>query len=91
MPSHAISHSLEQIIDFVKKMLPNPKIIHHRNQLKHYRTIIHKFNDIHDSVLIDIDFSENLKVPVKFEIQSLDWSHVDEERWCEIISSLSYS
>ena len=28
-----------------------------------------------DSLFIDIDFSENLKLPVKFEPQSLHWCH----------------
>ena len=28
-----------------------------------------------DSLIIDTDFSENLKLPVKFEPQSLHWCH----------------
>ena len=51
------------------------KIIHHRNQLKHYRNTIHTFKEQFDAVSIDIDFAENLTVPVKFEPQSLHWSH----------------
>lgn len=68
------SLALSDVVDFVDKMLP--KIIHHRNQLKHYRTVIHKFKELNDYIDIDIDFSENLKVPVKYEPQSMHWSHL---------------
>ena len=61
------------LLEFLSSMLS--KIIHHRNQLRHYRSTIHQFNDHFDTLLIDIDFSENLSIPVKFEPQSLHWSH----------------
>ena len=60
------------VIDFIAQWLP--KIMHHRNQLKHYRNTIHSLRD-NFNVSLDIDFSENLKVPIKSEPQSLHWSH----------------
>ena len=61
--------NVEFILDFISNLLP--KIINHRNQLKHYRHSIKTFHELN----IDIDFSENLSVPVKYEPQSLHWSH----------------
>ena len=61
------------VISFIEDFLP--KFIHHRNQLKNYRSTIHNFHDKFDAVFIDIDFSENLKIPIKYEPQSLHWSH----------------
>ena len=52
-----------------------PKIINHRNHLRHYRSTINEFREFYDNILIDIDFSENLSIPVKFEPQSLHWCH----------------
>ena len=65
--------NIEFILDFISNLLP--KIINHRNQLKHYRYSIKSFHDLFDALNIDIDFSENLLVPVKYEPQSLHWSH----------------
>ena len=64
---------MEFITSFISKLLA--KIIHHRNQLKHYRTCIKIFKEYFDILSIDVDFSENLTVPVKFEPQSMHWSH----------------
>ena len=61
------------ILDFVSDLLA--KSLHHRNHLKHYRNTIHEFRDNVNQISIDVDFSENLSVPVKFEPQSLHWSH----------------
>lgn len=64
---------LKFITTFINGMLN--KIIHHRNQLRHYRTLINAFKEHFNTLVIDIDFSENLSVPVKYEPQSLHWSH----------------
>ena len=40
-----------------------------------YRNTESIFESLFDSVLIDIDFAENLTVPVKYEPQSLHWCH----------------
>ena len=61
------------ILSFIEKTMP--KIIHHRNQLKHFRTSMGKFRNIFNTVMIDIDFSKNLSIPVKYESQSLHWAH----------------
>ena len=70
-PIHSQS-SLKDIVHFTTKNLP--KVIHHCNQLKNYQNSIHKFKDSHDAVMIDIDFSEKLKVPLKFKAQSQNWN-----------------
>ena len=51
------------------------KIIHHRNQLLHYKSFIKTFKEHFDTVSLDTDFSENLSIHVKFETQLLQWSH----------------
>ena len=61
------------IISFIEKTMP--KIIHNRNQLKHFRTSMGKFQNIFNTVMTDIDFSENISIPVKYEPQSLHWAH----------------
>ena len=62
------------ITNFINEQLT--KITHHRNQLKHYRSIINDVKDhFLDDISIDMDFSENLSIPVKFEPQSLQWFH----------------
>ncbi|XP_066932940.1 uncharacterized protein [Clytia hemisphaerica] len=65
--------SLEFITQFIEKQLAS--IIHHRNQLKHYRKTLSMFKERFDTILLDVDFSENLSIPVKYEPQSLHWSH----------------
>ena len=61
------------VIDLIAQWLR--KIMHHRNQLNHYRNTIHSFRDNFNAVFLDTDFSENLKVQIKSEPQSLNWSH----------------
>ena len=65
--------SLDGIVQFINSFLPT--IINHRNHLQHYRIAITNVRAMFDSLFIDIDFSENLKLPVKFEPQSLHWCH----------------
>ena len=67
------SKSMKGIIDFMAALLP--KIIHHRNHLRHYRNSITTFRENFNAVFIDIDFSENLSIPVHKEPQSLHWQH----------------
>lgn len=66
--------NLKYIVNFISDLLPI--IIHHRNHLKHYRNTSKIFKESFDAVCyLDIDFSENLTIPVKYEPQSLHWSH----------------
>lgn len=60
------------IINFLSNLLP--KFINHRNHLKHYRSTIKILREQYD-LFLDIDFSENLSVPIKYEPQSCHWSH----------------
>lgn len=59
------------LADFFESFLDN--IMHHRNILKHFRSTHERFIDLFDSIYLDIDFSENLTIPVKHEPQSLHW------------------
>ena len=61
------------IMNFISERLS--KIINHRNHLKHYRNTIKEFREHFDTIALDVDFSENLSIPVQFEPQSLHWSH----------------
>lgn len=54
---------MKQILDFLSEQLP--KIIRYINQLKHYRTVIHKFEYHFGCTGVDIDFSKNLSIPGK--------------------------
>ena len=63
----------DEIANFISNIFA--KIVYHRNQLKYYRNIIAIFTESFDASFVVIDFSENLSVPVKFEPQSLHWSH----------------
>ena len=54
---------MKQILDFLSEQLP--KIIRYINQLKHYRTVIHKLKDHFGYTDVDIDFSKNFSIPVK--------------------------
>ena len=57
--------NLSFITEFLEKRLSS--IIHHCNQLKHYRSCLNLFKEDTNGVYIDADFSENLSVPVKYE------------------------
>lgn len=63
--------SMKEIISFAEALLPT--IIHHRNHLRHYRNSINTFRENFHALSLDIDFSENLQLPVKFEPQSMHW------------------
>jgi len=68
-----IPATLEHLVKFLDDILFH--IINHRNHLRHYRNVINTFVVLHEGVYIDVDFSENLSVPVKCEPQSLHWGH----------------
>ena len=63
--------SLPDIASFADSILPS--IINHHNHLHHYRNAIHSFKDNFNVTYLDIDYSENLSIPVKFEPQSMHW------------------
>ena len=60
---------LSFMTEFLEKRLS--RIIHHRNQLKHYRSCLSLFKENIIGAYIDADFLENLPVPVKYEPQDL--------------------
>ena len=43
--------------------------------LRHYRKMIKPLTDALNAIHMDIDFADNLTVPVKYEPQSLHWAH----------------
>ena len=63
---------LSFIIDFISQWLS--KIIHW-NQIRHYWNTITGFREHFSILLMNIDFSENLQVPVNFEPLSPHSSH----------------
>ena len=62
------------ILTFLKSILP--KIIHHCNHLCHICHCIAELDEIFKHFgSTDIDFSENLTVPIKYEPKSLNWCY----------------
>ena len=62
------------LIQFLKDILPGA--VHHRNMLRLYRNLKHRFIENLQCVYIDIDFSENLTIGIKWEPQSCHWCKV---------------
>ena len=67
------SANIECLLEEMHNILPD--ILNHQNHLRHYRNTVKIVRDNFDAVFIDIDFSENLTLPAKYEPQSLHWSH----------------
>ena len=63
--------TMNDILEFIDTFLV--RFIHHRNELKHFRTTVHVIRQEFQSLWLDVDLSENLSVPVDKEIQSLHW------------------
>ena len=64
---------LKEMASFTDALLP--EITYHQNMLKLYRSSIKMFYQLFPAVHLDIDFSENLTIEVKFEPLSLHWVH----------------
>ena len=62
---------LKEMASFTDALLP--EITYHQNMLKLYRSSIKMFYQLFPAVHLDIDFSENLTIEVKFEPLSLHW------------------
>ena len=60
------------LTQFLSDLLPS--MIFHRNHLKYFRNVITSFRENFEC-LIEIDFSEKLRVPLKYEPQSVLWNH----------------
>ena len=67
-----VNADLKYIIEFISTILPI--IIHHRNELKHFRSVVKEFSVTYQSIHIDMDYSENLAIPMKSQPQSLYWT-----------------
>lgn len=57
------------LLDYISKCFP--KIINHKNHLKNHYNTIHLFREHFNTIYFDKNFSENTKIPVKFESQFL--------------------
>lgn len=64
--------NMKDLLVHLENMLPN--ILHHRNKLRHFRNAIGILSEKIDFIEIDIDFSENLTIPLHKEPQDLHWS-----------------
>eukprot|EP00794_Sanderia_malayensis_P019611 gene19611-21542_t len=64
--------TLEYIHGFIEDIMPN--VIYHRNMLRLYRNVKSIFLEFFSCVYMDVDFSENLTIGIKWEPQSLHWS-----------------
>ena len=71
LPPKKVQASGKFLVQFLRDILPN--FVHHRNMLKLYRNLKHKFLDAMKAIYIDTDFSENLTVGIRWEPQSLHW------------------
>ena len=60
--------------------------------LPHYRKTIKPLTDALNAAYMDIDFTENLTVPLKYETQSLHWAQESKSiHWTLFIQVLSKS
>ena len=66
--------NLSFITEFLEKRLSS-SITHNCNQHKHYRSCLSSSKESIIGAYIDVDFSENLSVPVKYEPLDLHWLH----------------
>ena len=64
--------NLAFIITFLADLLP--KIIHHRNELQNFRSVVPEFNGLFNGVYLDLDIAENLTIPMKHSPQSMYWA-----------------
>ena len=46
------------LVKFVSDLLP--EIIHHRNELKYFRSVVKIFHTMYNSIYIDMDYSERI-------------------------------
>jgi len=51
------------LLGFLKELMP--KLIHHRNELKHFGSVVSVFHQMFYGVHLDLDYSENLTIPLK--------------------------
>ena len=59
------------LLSFIDELLP--EIINHRNMLKLHRSVNAEFKNLFSSAVMDVDFSENLALGIKWEPQFLHW------------------
>ena len=60
------------IITFLSEQLA--KIIHHRNEFKNFRSVVSEFNGLFKGIYLDLDYAENLTIPMKEQPQSMYWT-----------------
>ena len=73
LEQETVKADINAVLEFIDQLLP--RIIHHRNHLRHYRNCVKSYAINNDCVELDIDFSEKLSVPLKYEPQSMHWTN----------------
>ena len=61
--------NVQFLLNFIDQLLP--EIVNHRNMLKLHRSVNAEFKGLFSSAVMDVDFSENLTLGIKWEPQSL--------------------
>ena len=74
--------TLSYLVTFLQQVLP--QILHHQNELKHFRSVAKDFCSQFNAVYMDMDYSENLAIPMKKQPQSLYWT----QEMCSIHSEI---
>ena len=81
--------TVKNVLEFIEKKLTH--FIHHRNQLQHLREAQPILKMLYGSTpAIEIDFSENLTIPINHEAQSMHWTHRQVTVHTSVINCGSY-
>ena len=80
------NRSIQFILNFIDQLVS--KMINHRDHLQVFDT---QSSSKCYAVRLDVDFPENLSISVKYEPQSLHWSHEQDYCWICIISTDGFS
>ena len=64
--------TISYIVTFLRQVLP--QILHHRNELKHFQSVVKDFCSQFNAVYMDMDYSENLTILMKKQPRSLYWT-----------------
>ena len=79
LKAESVEANVSWVLNFLEELLP--KIIHHRNLFKNYRTNLDTvINSIENITEVGLDFSENITLPVNKEPQSLHWAGCKEQK-----------
>ena len=72
LTAESVQANISFLLNFIEKSLPN--IVHHWNLLWNFRSVYLKVLEALLTIECSIDFSENLKLTIPEEIQSMYWN-----------------